>query len=65
MSELTPQQQEVLSLRYGLQDGKGLTLAKIGARMSVSRERVRQIEREALKRLRQRKSIVREYLVAG
>lgn len=65
MSSLNPQQQEVLSLRYGLRDGKGLTLAKIGARMNISRERVRQIEREAIKRMRQQKSVVREYLVAG
>ncbi|NEP19524.1 MAG: RNA polymerase sigma factor, RpoD/SigA family [Leptolyngbya sp. SIO4C1] len=65
MDVLTPQQREVLSLRFGLSDGKTLTLAKIGSRLNISRERVRQIEREALRRLRQQRGTVREYLVAG
>ena len=64
MSELTPQQQEVISLRFGLKDGKPLTLAKIGTFLSISRERVRQIEREALTKLRQRKTVIREYLAS-
>ena len=64
MSELTPQQQEVISLRFGLKDGKPLTLAKIGTFLSISRERVRQIEREALSKLRQRKTVIREYLAS-
>lgn len=64
LSELTPQQQEVLSLRFGLTDGKTMTLAKIGARLSISRERVRQIEREALTKLRKRQADIREYLVS-
>jgi RNA polymerase nonessential primary-like sigma factor len=65
MSELSPQQQEVLSLRFGLGDGKGLTLAKIGDRLNISRERVRQIEREALTKLRKRKSDMRQYIAAS
>ena len=64
LSELTPQQQEVLSLRFGLTDGKTMTLAKIGDRLSISRERVRQIEREALTKLRKRQADIREYLVS-
>ena len=64
MSELTPQQQEVISLRFGLKDGKPLTLAKIGTFLSISRERVRQIEREALTKLRQRKTVIREYIAS-
>lgn len=64
MDGLTPQQQEVISLRYGLQDGKRLTLVKIGHRMGVSRERIRQIEREALKRMRKQKGMIREYLAS-
>lgn len=64
MVDLTPQQQQVLELRFGLADGKPLTLAKIGARLSISRERVRQIEREALGKLRQRKAAIREYLAS-
>jgi RNA polymerase nonessential primary-like sigma factor len=65
LSELTPQQQEVLSLRFGLEDGNELSLAKIGQRMSLSRERVRQLEHQALSHLRRRRSNVREYIVAS
>jgi len=64
MGELTPQQREVLSLRFGLVDGQTMTLAKIGDRLSISRERVRQIEREALTKLRKRQSDIREYLAS-
>lgn len=64
IADLTPQQQEVLALRFGLEDGKTMTLAKIGTRMSISRERVRQIEREALTKLRKRQSDMRAYLVS-
>ncbi len=63
LSELTSQQETVLRLRFGLEDGKGLTLAKIGEHLSISRERVRQIEREALNKLRKRKGDMFEYLV--
>ena len=65
MNHLTTQQKEVISLRFGLENGKGLTLSKIGNRLGISRERVRQIEREALKRMRQHKKTFREYLKAG
>jgi RNA polymerase nonessential primary-like sigma factor len=64
MSELTPQQRQVLSLRFGLDDGQALTLAKIGDRLNISRERVRQIEREALTKLRKRRADIREYLAS-
>ncbi len=64
MADLTPQQREVLSLRFGLEDGQALTLAKIGDRLSISRERVRQIEREALTKLRKRRADIREYLAS-
>ncbi len=64
MSDLTPQQREVLALRFGLEDGQALTLAKIGDRLSISRERVRQIEREALTKLRKRKAAIGEYLAS-
>lgn len=64
MADLTPQQREVISLRFGLTDGKPLTLAKIGNCLSISRERVRQIEREALSKLRKRKTAIREYLAS-
>ena len=64
MADLTSQQREVLKLRFGLEDGKPLTLAKIGDKLNISRERVRQIEREALSKLRKRKSDMREYLAS-
>lgn len=64
MADLTPQQQEVLRLRFGLSDGQTMTLAKIGDLLSISRERVRQIEREALTKLRKRQSDIREYLAS-
>ena len=64
LSELTPQQREVLTLRFGLNDGKELSLAKVGQRMSISRERVRQLERQALDHLRRRKATVRGYLAS-
>ncbi|MDX2216475.1 MAG: RNA polymerase sigma factor, RpoD/SigA family [Oculatellaceae cyanobacterium bins.114] len=64
MGDLTPQQREVLSLRFGLEDGQQLTLAKIGDRLNISRERVRQIEREALTKLRKRRADIREYLAS-
>jgi RNA polymerase nonessential primary-like sigma factor len=64
MEDLTPQQKEVLSLRFGLQDGQSMTLAKIGDQLQISRERVRQIEREALTKLRKRKADMGEYLAS-
>jgi RNA polymerase nonessential primary-like sigma factor len=64
MEDLTPQQKEVLSLRFGLQDGQSMTLAKIGDLLQISRERVRQIEREALSKLRKRKADMGEYLAS-
>jgi RNA polymerase nonessential primary-like sigma factor len=64
MADLTPQQREVLSLRFGLENGQSLTLAKIGDLLNISRERVRQIEREALNKLRKRRADIREYLAS-
>jgi RNA polymerase nonessential primary-like sigma factor len=64
MADLTPQQREVLALRFGLVDGQSMTLAKIGTLLNISRERVRQIEREALSKLRKRKADMREYLAS-
>ncbi len=64
MADLTPQQREVVSLRFGLADGKPMTLAKIGHLLNISRERVRQIERESLAKLRKRKADVGEYVAS-
>ncbi len=65
LSELTPQQQEVINLRFGLGDGTPLSLAKVGQRMGISRERVRQLEQQALKHLRRRKASINGYLAAS
>ncbi|MBE9080274.1 RNA polymerase sigma factor, RpoD/SigA family [Romeria aff. gracilis LEGE 07310] len=62
MSDLTDRQRCVVSLRYGLEDGNRLTLGKIGERLDISRERVRQIERQAMRHLRKHRSVVKEYL---
>ena len=64
MEDLTQQQREVLNLRFGLSDGQSLTLAKIGDRLKISRERVRQVEREALIKLRKRKTGMMGYLAS-
>ncbi|MGF1457484.1 MAG: RNA polymerase sigma factor, RpoD/SigA family [Leptolyngbyaceae cyanobacterium] len=64
MSALTPQQQEVLSLRFGLQDGNPLSLEKVGRRLNISRERVRQLQKQAVGKLRQNRGQLREYLAA-
>lgn len=64
MADLTPQQRQVLTLRFGLEDGQTMTLARIGDQLNISRERVRQIEREALSKLRKRKSSIGEYVAS-
>ena len=64
MADLNPQQRQVLTLRFGLENEPPLTLAKIGDKLNISRERVRQIEREALGKLRKRKEDIHEYLAS-
>ncbi|WP_026098401.1 RNA polymerase sigma factor, RpoD/SigA family [Kamptonema formosum] len=64
LAELTQQQREVITLRFGLKDGRELSLAKVGERLSLSRERVRQLEHQALAQLRRRQANVREYLAS-
>ncbi|MGI0493732.1 RNA polymerase sigma factor, RpoD/SigA family [Alkalinema pantanalense CENA528] len=64
LADLTAQQREVLMLRYGLEDGIERSLAKVGEQLNLSRERVRQLERQALDHLRRRKAMVREYLAS-
>ena len=61
---LNPREREVLRLRFGLDDGRAKTLEEIGNIFKVTRERIRQIEAKAMRKLRQpsRNSVLREYL---
>ncbi|RRR78293.1 MAG: sigma-70 family RNA polymerase sigma factor [Candidatus Viridilinea halotolerans] len=52
LSHLTPRERNIIQLRYGLGGGAGLTLEQIGQQLSLTRERVRQLESEALRKLR-------------
>ena len=52
LSTLPPREQEVLKMRFGLEDGYSLTLEEVGLYFDVTRERIRQIEAKALRRLR-------------
>jgi RNA polymerase primary sigma factor len=52
LAQLPPREARILQLRYGLLDGQVLTLNEVGRRMGITRERVRQIEAQALQRLR-------------
>ena len=64
LAGLTEREREVLELRYGLLDGKDHTLEEVGQYFNVTRERIRQIEAKALRKLRHptRSHQLREYL---
>jgi RNA polymerase nonessential primary-like sigma factor len=64
LEELTSRERDVIQMRFGLGDGQTHSLAEIGKVLSLSRERVRQIESKALQKLRQpkRRSRVRDFL---
>jgi RNA polymerase nonessential primary-like sigma factor len=64
LAELTPQQRQVVALRFGLEDGNEMSLAKVGERLNLSRERVRQLEHQALAHLRRRRANVKEYVAS-
>ena len=52
LSSLTPREQRVIQLRFGLEDGRSRTLEEVGKEFNVTRERIRQIEAKALRKLR-------------
>jgi RNA polymerase primary sigma factor len=64
LETLTPREKEVLRLRFGLEDGKARTLEEVGQRFRVTRERIRQIEAKALRKLRHpsRSKKLKDYL---
>ena len=59
METLTPRERQVLKLRFGLSDGRARTLEEIGKEIGVTRERIRQIESKALRKLRHSRRAVR------
>ncbi len=64
MNTLTPREAKVLKLRFGLEDGKARTLEEVGKEFQVTRERIRQIEAKALRKLRHpsRSKKLRDYM---
>jgi len=64
LDTLTPREQRVLELRFGIKDGRGRTLEEVGKEFGVTRERIRQIEAKALRKLRHpsRSKKLRDYL---
>ena len=64
LGTLTEREQKVLTLRFGLEDGRARTLEEVGKEFNVTRERIRQIEAKALRKLRHpsRSRILKDYL---
>jgi len=64
MNTLTPREAKVLKLRFGLEDGRARTLEEVGKEFEVTRERIRQIEAKALRKLRHpsRSKKLRDYM---
>ena len=62
LSDLTEREQQVLRLRYGLDDDRSRTLEEVGRQLNVTRERIRQIEAKALRKLKRKNIRMRDYL---
>ena len=64
LETLTPREQKVLKLRFGLEDGRARTLEEVGKEFDVTRERIRQIEAKALRKLKHpsRSKKLKDYL---
>ncbi|MFQ5750225.1 MAG: sigma-70 family RNA polymerase sigma factor, partial [Planctomycetota bacterium] len=63
LEDLSPREQTILQLRFGFKGGRPCTLAEVGARLSISLERVRQIQKAALAKIRKgrRRSLLEQY----
>ena len=62
LSDLTEREQQVLRLRYGLDDDRSRTLEEVGRQLNVTRERIRQIEAKALRKLKRKNIRMKDYL---
>ena len=64
LSTLTPREEMVLKLRFGLEDGRARTLEEVGREFKVTRERIRQIEAKAPRKLRHpsRTKILKDFI---
>lgn len=64
LGTLSPREQKVIELRFGLRDGKPRTLEAVGREFGVTRERIRQIEAKAIRKLRHpsRSKLIKDYL---
>jgi RNA polymerase primary sigma factor len=67
LKTLTPREEQVIKMRFGLGDGSEHTLEEVGQRFSVTRERIRQIEAKALRKLRHpsRSRLLKAFLEGG
>jgi len=65
LMKLTDRQSDVIRMRFGLDTGSKMTLAQVGQSLEISRERVRQIERKALRTLRRQGTGLKAYVVAS
>ena len=57
LKELSPREQKILEMRFGLVDGVAHTLEEVGLEFGVTRERIRQIEAKAIERIREHRSV--------
>ena len=57
LADLTPREQKILAMRFGLDDGVTHTLEEVGTEFGVTRERIRQIEAKSLEKIREHRSL--------
>ncbi|MBQ5777245.1 MAG: sigma-70 family RNA polymerase sigma factor, partial [Oscillospiraceae bacterium] len=65
LKTLTPREEKVLRLRFGIEDGRTRTLEEVGKEFNVTRERIRQIEAKALRKLRHpsRSKMLKDFII--